>query len=234
MIYHKQSLRLKLVNFGFLIIVFNFSFLIFSLTTARGQTMSNDKYIIQNQDIDTNPSATKYPTPPQENSIDKPPNPNPFTFSISQDLIDFGHLTPTTPITRILDLSIINIPPSGYSVLAFESSPLKTENSFIPDTTCDNGACNELKSSTWESVLTYGFGYHCNNLIGFDCERSFSNLTLYKQFADISNSENPQPVMRGINPKNKEVRIFYKLNISGNQPTDSYKNTITYIAVPNF
>ena len=169
----------------------------------------------------------------------------PFSTSLSSDIVDFGSLSPTNPIIRTVDLTIYSLSTYGYSVLAFEDHPLQSDpdasGQVIPNTTCDNGQCSEDNAQEWKNTLTYGFGYRCDNVTGFDCNSSFSNAegtpsgpNFYKSFADNSNSMSPKSIMAGIGSKNKDVRLSYKVNISGNQAQGIYTNIITFIAVPNF
>ena len=161
----------------------------------------------------------------------------PFRFSISTTDISFGEVEPTNPVTRTNNLKISNGSANGYIVSAFENHQLLVPGSGaqIPDTTCDNGLCTETTASGWVNTLTYGFGYRCDNVTGGDCSLDFSSPNDYKQFANSSLNENPQPVMLGTNVgRTKEAQITYKVNISGTQPGGSYSNTVTYIATPTF
>lgn len=159
----------------------------------------------------------------------------PFSFSISSNSINFGILSPTDPITRTNDLEIKTGSALDYMVSASENSELKTTSAFIPDTTCDNGACSEITSAPWENTLTYGFGYRCDNLSEMDCELGFEEPTLFKQFPNESKEEIAQPVMFGSSSSGiKKSRITYKINISGTQASGDYTNTITYIATPTY
>lgn len=159
-----------------------------------------------------------------------------FRFSISSQLIDFGPLAPGTPITRTNNLTINSGAAKGYKIIASENHPLRDggTNDEIPDSSCDDGSCTEIIASEWSNVLTYGFGYRCDNVNGNDCTSGFSNENNFKQFANIEISEIPQPVMLDINRgKDQESQITYKTNISANQPAGLYENIITYIAIPS-
>lgn len=160
---------------------------------------------------------------------------SPFSFAVSETLIDFGVLSATNPVTRTTTLTVSNAS-GGYSVLGSENHPLLAPSgSRINDTTCDNGACTDMTASLWTNTLTYGFGYRCDNISGTDCDPGFSNENDFKQFADNSKKETPQPVMMGRVPGQKrQSKITYKVNISGTQQPGIYINTITYIATPNF
>lgn len=162
----------------------------------------------------------------------------PFSVALSSDIIDFGALIPTNPIVRTVTLSVYSLSTSGYSVIASEDRPLQmnpdTSGVNILDTTCDNGECSYDQAQEWINTLTYGFGYRCDNVTGIDCDSSFSKPNFYKHFANTSNAESAQSVMEGIGSKNKEARVSYKVNISGNQVPGIFSNIVTYIAIPNF
>lgn len=160
----------------------------------------------------------------------------PFSFAISSIFVDFGPITPGTPITRTNFLTVSNGSAYGYTVLARENHQLMVNASgeVIPDTTCDSGTCNEQTSAAWSSLTTYGFGYRCDNIAGADCQSDFSNAANYKQFASSASGELAQPVMRGLNAgRNIQTQITYKVNISATQPAGYYENAITFIAVPS-
>ena len=227
--------------------------------SASAQSMSNDNFILQVQDLDTTSESSL-----DENKIDKKvqkdagqeQKPNiksgkaAFAFSISESLIYFGHLSPTNPILRSNKLSISNDLLNGYSVLGFEDKELSWPTgaealefpelasqsaTVIPDVTCDNGLCSEIRSAPWTNTLTYGFGLRCDNITGLGCLDDFYDETNYKQFANISKNEIPQAIISGeLDNKKSVYQITYKLNIAGTQLNRPYSNTITFIAVPNF
>lgn len=160
-----------------------------------------------------------------------------FRFSISSLLIDFGILSPTTPVTRTNTLTVSNGSAYGYAVTAFENHQLLVPSSgqIIPNTTCDAGICTTTTAAAWTSTLTYGFGYRCDNVSGTDCSTDFATSTFYKQFADDSAGQSPVAVMSGTNVgSNKQGQITYKVNISGTQAAGLYTNVITYIATPTY
>lgn len=160
----------------------------------------------------------------------------PFSFAISSQFIDFGPITPGAPVTRTNTLTISNGSAYGYTVLASENHPLRVNATGvdIPDTTCDSGTCNEQTSAAWTNILTYGFGYRCDNLSGADCQSGFSSSDNYRQFASSSSGELAFPVMRGVNVgRNIQSQITYKVNISPTQPAGLYENVITYVATPS-
>lgn len=160
-----------------------------------------------------------------------------FRFSISNLFIEFGTISPTTPVTRTNILTVSNGSAYGYQVTAFENHQLLSPSSgqIIPNTTCDAGTCTTTTAAAWTSTLTYGFGYRCDNLSGTDCSSDFATSTFYKQFPDDSAGQSPVAVMTGTNiGRNKQGQITYKVNISGAQPAGLYSNVITYIATPTY
>ncbi len=158
-----------------------------------------------------------------------------FSFSISQNTIDFGALTATNPVIRTSDLAFTS-PLYGGQIFAYENHPfLNTENTFLPDTTCDNGTCTQTIPANWENSLTYGFGFRCDSEATEVCGNDFSNTNTFKQFADISAKETLQSIILNQQAKpTTNTKITYKVNISGTQPPSGYSNTVTFIAIPNF
>jgi hypothetical protein len=209
---------------------------------ASAQIMSNQDYILNFNpapNVAATESAIKNPDSiKQKNVNSKVITTKPFSIQLSSDIVDFGTLIPTNPIIRTVDLAIENPPIYGYSIVAYENEPpsltSQINNIFIPDTTCDDGQCSAQSASEWTNVLTYGFGYRCDNLSGTDCDDSFTNPNFYKHFPNISNNDNLQPIMMGIGSKNTKTRISYKVNVSKAQNQGKYRNVITYIAVPSF
>jgi hypothetical protein len=235
--------------------MFNACYLIFTTApTAHAQTMSNQDYIIRMENFNTTSDTA------QDNQPNLPVNIKPtisegvnfkalmgfedltshssFSILLSSDTVDFGIISPTDPIIRTIDLSVDSSAVYGYSVIAFENEPLTavfpTNKTFIPDTTCDNGGCDTQTTAQWTNTLTYGFGYRCDNVIGADCDGTFVNPNSYRHFSDILSNDDPQSIMTGVGSDNKLVRMFYKVNISGNQAKGIYNNNITYIGIPNF
>ncbi len=163
-------------------------------------------------------------------------NSNAFSFSISNNSINFDELKPGEPITRTNTLTIDPGSQSGYQVIASEDHELKATPSgaFIPDTTCDKGNCTEATSATWSSPLTYGFGYRCDNLLSLDCNIDFTDQTYYKHFSNLSKNQQSVVIMsNNKTPAKAKSQTTYKLNIAGTQPAGIYQNTIIYIATPS-
>lgn len=232
-------------------------YLLLNTAPAGAQTMSNKDYILKTQGLNAVSGVTSNTDYQLRSTVgelspevwegvnfkvsagfENAASTLPFSASLSSDLTDFGPLSPTNPIIRTVDLSVYSLSAYGYSVIASENHPLQSDpdasGAIIPNTTCDNGECNHENAGVWTNPLSFGFGYRCDNLVGIDCDRSFSKPNFYKHFADASNSTPLQPVMAGIGSKNKDVRLSYKVNISGNQIPVTYTNIVTYIAVPNF
>ena len=159
-----------------------------------------------------------------------------FTFRISGNEVNFGSVNPGEPILRTSTLTVTNRSAGGYQVTAFEKNQLMvySTGAIIPDTTCDSGTCTETTSAAWSSLLTYGFGYRCDNVTLTDCASGFTTSTFYKQFADQSKGETPQVVMSGATVTNSQTQITYKLNVSGSQAAGNYYTVVTYIATPTY
>jgi len=158
----------------------------------------------------------------------------PFSFSISDISITFGSLVPNTPSTQTADLTVSSGGASGYSVMAQENHPLKTQNeaSAIADTVCDSSDCNESTAGVWSSPTIYGFGY---NMSGDDVPAGFVDSTYFKQFSDLSTSESAQTVMSSENVgRSRTSTITYKVNVSSLQPAGTYYNTVTFTAIPGY
>lgn len=227
------------------------------LPHAKAQTMSNDNYIIKMQDFNAVSGITTgkdYQLRSTAGSLNQTTSEGinfkvktgienltsilPFSILLSSSITDFGILSPTNPIIRTIDLSVNSLTTYGYSVIVSENesltATLMTNKMFIPDTTCDNGECGTENASEWTNMLTYGFGYRCDNITGANCDNSFTKVNFYKHFPNIQNNDDPQSVMAGVDSNNKQVRISYKVNISGTQTQGTYRNIITYIGVPNF
>jgi len=157
----------------------------------------------------------------------------PFTFTISDITIDFGSLTPQSPVTQTNTLTVSAGGAGGYQVLAFENHPLRSDNNDeIPDTTCDNGNCSETNAEVWTQNTTYGFGY---NMSGDDVPTEFVDATYFKQFADEESGETPQVVMSSDTAtKSSVATVTYKVNISSLQAAGKYENALVFIAVPGY
>ena len=215
-------MKIFLKTFLFLFLFLLFPTLVFAQTTQNNLNILDSTVIEQPTDM------------PVSKDIKIQRNIS-FSFSISETLIDFGPLSPTDPVLRTNTLSVSNTATAGYTVTAYENNPLKesTSSATIPDTTCDNGACNSTDGGTWEGTLTYGFGYRCDSSDKTKtCLPGFSDFNSYKQFA--KETTQPQNIMESASGESSIAQITYKVNISGSQQSGFYNNTLTFIAVPNF
>lgn len=192
---------------------------------AFAQTSTSDYNIIDS-------SLIEQPADRYVSEDIKIPTSTPFSFSVSETLIDFGPISPTDPVLRTNTLSIEDPSKEGFEVIAYEENPLKniSTDTTIPDTTCDSGACNSQDSGLWEAVLTYGFGYRCDSSNN-SCSSGFSQNNFYKQFEKEISGQN---AVENQDLQSAKVQITYKVNISGTQQPGFYGNTIIFIAVPDF
>ncbi len=233
-------------------ILISFVVLVFSLTSiSEAASMKNQEYKIQESRID---SSLQKPlinqgkiTPTEKGEMAEFDNYKvrsgfqyidsimPFTFSISNLSVNFGTLNPGEPITRTGILTVSNGSAVGYKVIAEEVSVPKTpQTAQIQDVTCDAGTCTERIASIWESPLTYGFGYRCDNITGKSCSEDFAGENFYKQLANRQNDESAEIVMSGSGTGSyMKSQITYKLNIPATQIQGHYQNSIIYIAIPS-
>ena len=263
---------MKISNFKFQILtlssIFYFlSSIFYSLpSTVYGQTMSNGSFKIQMGNLNSiagESSGSKYnlSITSGENSpglysgtnfkvkagFQYIPRDFPFSFSISNTLIDFGVLSPTNPVTRTTTLTISNSSAPSYQVRASENHQLQVAKTgaIIADTTCDKGACSHTQAAEWSNALTYGFGYRCDSLsitsqgakspTCVENQTSFSsNPGYFKQFADDSKKETSQVLIKGGKGRRQEASVTYKVNIPSSQATGTYTNSVTYGAVQAF
>ncbi len=161
---------------------------------------------------------------------------HPFRFSLSERLLDFGQLSPSNPINRSLQLSLSSESLPGYTVFGWENHPLQQNSGVtIPDTTCDNGACSEMVAAPWNSGLTYGFGFRCENTSQSDCSTGFADKDTFMQFSDRSINEDMGRIMTGWkNSQQKQALLTMKVNTPGTQPSGAYSTSITLLAAPGF
>jgi len=231
-------------------ILYFFYFFVFLDKPLYAQTTENTDYILHLRVSNVDDLYKAYQNPKPIPSSSPPVNANPpahitvgyntqptsdFSLALSDNLINFGLLSPTDFIIRENIITVTGDKSYSYSVLASEDHPLTSvkNKTIIPNTTCDNNDCTDSISGIWTNTLAYGFGYRCNNLSGNDCEDGFSQEDFYKEFADI-NTQSPQVIMARKTKKIKKARITYKLNIPGNQPEGPYINKLTIIALSNF
>lgn len=157
----------------------------------------------------------------------------PFTFVISDLTMDLGSLSIGVSSVDTNTLTVSAGGANGYEVLVYESHPLRSENNNdIPDTTCDNGNCDQTNAEVWSQDTTYGFGY---NIQGDDVPTDFADSTYFRQFADDESGEVHQSVMSNNSVTDEsQATVTYKANISATQETGNYETTIVYIAIPRY
>ncbi len=238
---YKVLCTIYLKVFLVILTLFTTYYLLPTIDQALAATSTNQDYNLEIQNIDTTPEKTIPAPVPQVLGVETKPGGiqsisqlPPISFAVTPSLIDFGALSPSNPVKRTSSI-MVSGNQINYQVVAFtDHPPIEPGSSTIPDTTCDNGACSEIDEAIWSNNLTYGFGYHCRNLIGIDCD-SLDPMEYYKQFSDISKQEKPQTIMSGyIQNGETSSEITLKLNTAGNQKQGIYTNTITFLAVPNF
>lgn len=246
---------MKIVNWKLIIgtlLLSTFYFLI-STGASRAQTMSNTNYIIRMGNLNSisgKPTGSNY----QLSFTSGETGSNLFTgtnytvragfqyiyslvsfrFSISNTLIDFGVITPGTPVLRANLLTVSNGSANGYQVTSSQNHNLRvnTSGQEIPPTTCDAGSCTPTTAAAWTSSLVYGFGYRCDNVSGSDCDSQFSDTTFFRPFVS---SPSAVTVMSSANVgKNRKVNVNYKVNIAQTQAAGLYTNILNYIATPTF
>jgi hypothetical protein len=156
--------------------------------------------------------------------------------TVSDASLDFGLVSPGTAKTGSHFLKVTTNAAAGYNVLTAESHPLQTRSAgtviqpihVIPDVTGDDGSITEAVTGPWLLNSTYGFGFTASGT-----DALFSGG--YRQFADASLSETPQPVMTNSGPvEDSQIEVGYKLNVSPTQAAGVYTNTLVYVAIGNF
>ncbi|HUS60514.1 MAG TPA: hypothetical protein VMX76_04045 [Nevskiaceae bacterium] len=164
----------------------------------------------------------------------------PFSFSLSPVNLNFGTLSVGVLTNeQTITLTVNSGSAGGYQVKAQENDLLTSNaNSTIADTTCDTGdTCDhDTDFGTWTDTSTYGFGY---TMTGDDVPSGFSSGTKFRNLADAP-GEDPVKVM-GKTPveghqagKGKIATMSARINISSTQAAGTYRNILTFIAIPTF
>lgn len=163
------------------------------------------------------------------------PAKNFFALKINTDKMTFGRITPGEALQRTITQDIIPGSSTGFQLFAFEDhSPLdKAKKVSVPDTTCDNGNCTNALTDTWNSPLTYGFGFRCDSKDSI-CSTAFLETGVYRKLPSLEFGDNALPFAYGLGIKPKQVTTTYKINIPGSQPEGIYQNKITLLASPLF
>jgi len=166
----------------------------------------------------------------------------PFSFKISALALNFGTISSDSLTNnQSLNLTVNSGSAGGYQVKVQENDELtSTALSTIPDTSCDDpeDTCTQNEAGTWTKTTTYGFGY---NMTGTDVPSEFSG-SKYKRFANAANVPTESSVkIMGKTPaeghvagKNKEATMNARINISNIQAAGTYRNILTFTAVPTY
>jgi hypothetical protein len=241
--YHLALKYMHKVTF-FTIIIFGLTFLS-TCPIINAEEMQGDGSVIQLEDLsdleitqinefNANKTQTEMIKISTNNTDD---GTKAFILSISPLFIDYGILSPTNPIIRSLNITVLNLNAAVYTIFAKEDHPLTASpNVFIPNTNCDNGACSEYTASSWTNTLSFGLGYRCDNQNGNDCDEQFqTDNNNFKQFSDSQQKKQAISIMEGTNDlKSKQTEIIHKVNIAASQPPGAYHNTITYILIAGY
>lgn len=242
------------MKYFFVLLIINFSFLIFNLDDVKAVPMDSSRFKIDSANISItggNKSSDSYKlsdTVGQTAAGQFSSNGYvvkagfqylysiiPFRFSISNTNINFGTLAPNSPVTGTTNLTVHFDDVGNYQVTAIEDGPLKTQSgNVIPDTTCNGGGytCSELVSKVWNSTSSYGFGY---NITGDDVPDDFIDNTHFRPFPDQTAAEPPVTIMANNNVrKNRQSIVTFKTNISSVQPAGSYQTIISFVATPSY
>jgi len=170
----------------------------------------------------------------------------PFSFSVSNILVDLGVLVPNISSESSTDLSVSFGGAGQYQVTAIEEGPLETQSgNIIPDTECDGNDCDETNVAVWNSPSIYGFGYKMSGediptaftVCGSLCYRRFPDRTAFpvEVPAVVMSS---QDVTVNLTSKPKDIihtaTVTFKANISSVQPAGSYQTVINFVATPSF
>lgn len=213
----------------------------FFVSDAHAAVSEDERFRIKEQTVDILPYRQATPPPqsaPQEKSLKagtnfvvRTTNPESFLFQLNNSSLDFDKPEATVPVIRTSILTIISNTP--YVVFASQDHELAYNNRGIPNTTCDNGSCSETLASLWKNNLTYGIGFRCDSIKEVICPEDFQPQ-YYRPFANRAQGQEAQIIMKGSKTKKTEGKISYKLITSGTQQQGAYRNTIQYIAVPDF
>ncbi len=157
-----------------------------------------------------------------------------FNFSIDNVAIDLGELTPGIHNTASNKLTITTRGGSGYTIYAYEQTPMTHTNGShtIPDTTCNAGTCTEAIAGVWTTQTVPGFGF---NIVGDDVAADFLDSNYFRQFADDSSAEEMQVIMSDTDIAEAEQgTVTYKIGIDGSTVAGNYQTGIVYVAVPGY
>lgn len=203
-----------------------------TIETISARTSVNRSAIIELEQTSPTPPKTATPHPQNINTEDKSIESNQGTLGIGigSTYISYGFLVPGDPLIRSDLVKIISTEKRQYNLFISQNTPLQAENNtIIPDTTCDSGACTPVLASLWESPLTFGFGIRCEN--SSLCAQDFKIPGTFRPLPSESENELPSRILSGSQVET-QASIIYKLNISPNQEAVPYNHTVTYTLIP--
>lgn len=157
-----------------------------------------------------------------------------FSFKISKLTVSFGDISYGSFATDSHSLIVDTDGSGGYLIQAYEAHPLRLQNdtAIIQDTTCDDGNCDESSATVWTDATNPGFGF---NVSGDDVSADFSTSDHFRQFADLSNAEQPQTIMSASTlSTNRNATVTYKVAPAGNQQAGMYETIVVYQAIPTY
>lgn len=206
---------------------------------AHATTMQNNDYIVDfNKDaLFTNPTPMtrakrqKIIVLPSAIPVKNTPS---LVFTTSVDIIDFGILSGTNPVSRSSTLTLKTSNATGAVFAQLDHDLIDIQNNTIPQTRCDNGMCDTNTAAAWINALTFGYGYHCTDETGLGCDAGFFNDSFFKQFPLSSAKENPILLMQSTDNQQTKRILTYKLTIPASQNPGYYSNTLTYIGVSSY
>lgn len=210
-------------------------FLFLSQNASFAASMQNDVFQLELTPGAASPTPLKNqtnPTPllaePQTLLISSP-----FSFSASDSFLDYGEFIPTEPVIRTISLEVGSKWPYGFVVVGSENHDLRGQSTSIPDTSCDDGACTATLSSAWTSILTYGFGFSCENPKDSICAPYKISSSGFRPFANLQKDIKSQPILfSSKGTSNAKATIKVKVNTSKSQAQEIYQNNLQFVAIP--
>jgi hypothetical protein len=155
-----------------------------------------------------------------------------FSFTVSPLSLDFGNLTPNTPVEKNIKIKISNGNSPGYTVRVSENQPLSTTaQAEIPDTICDlpTNPCTQAGAAKWISTTIYGFGYKMN---GRTIPVDFLKDGFFRPFPASRRNEQQALIMQSQAKKVKDdATMTVRVNVGPNQPVGQYRNVLTFTAL---
>ncbi|MBM3283681.1 hypothetical protein FJY90_05565 [Candidatus Gottesmanbacteria bacterium] len=154
-----------------------------------------------------------------------------FSFSVIPVAVDFGDLSPNTPVEKTIKLTISNGNVPGYTVKVSANQPLSTSvGAEIVDTVCDGPAvCSAAAAAAWVKNTSYGFGYR---IVGKTVPADFAKEGFFRPFPAIRRNEQPMTVMQTQAKKvTDQATVTLKVNVGPNQPVGQYRNTVSFTAM---